>query len=97
MAEYVLLVNWTDLGIRNVKDPPKRLDSGKALAEKLGCKITKFYMTFGAYDQVCTIEAPNDETLAKHVLSLCQGGNVRVTTLKAFPETAYRQIIGSLE
>ncbi len=76
MAEYVLLVNWTEQGIRNVKESPKRLDKGKALAEKLGCKISKFYMTFGAYDQVCTIEAPDDETLAKYVLTLSQMGNL---------------------
>jgi len=96
MAEYVLLVNWTDQGIRNVKESPRRLDAGKALAERFGCKIIKFYMTFGVYDQICTIEAPNDEALAKYVLSLSQGGNIRVTTLKAFSETSYREIMGSL-
>src|SRR5439155_8145160 len=97
MAEYVLLVNWTEQGIKNVKESSKRLDGGKALAEKLGCKITKFYMTFGVYDQICTIEAPNDEALAKYVLTLSQAGNIRVTTLKAFSEPSYREIISSLE
>jgi len=77
MAEYVLLVNWTEQGIVNVTESPKRLDAGKALAAKLGCKITKFYMTFGAYDQICLIEAPNDDTLAKYVLTLSQAGNIR--------------------
>ena len=28
MAKYILLVNWTDQGIRNIKDSAKRLDAG---------------------------------------------------------------------
>jgi uncharacterized protein with GYD domain len=32
MAKYILLVNWTDQGIRNIKDSAKRLDAGRALA-----------------------------------------------------------------
>ena len=28
MAQYIILINWTDQGVRNVKDSPKRLDTG---------------------------------------------------------------------
>jgi uncharacterized protein with GYD domain len=96
MAKYVLLMNWTDQGIRSVKDSPKRLDAGKALAKKLGGEIRKFYMTTGAHDLVVVVELPDDETLAKFVLSLGSQGNVRTTTLKAFSETSYRAILGNL-
>ena len=97
MAKYILLVNWTDQGIKTVKDSPKRLDAGKALAKKFGCEVAKFYMTIGAYDQLAVVEAPDDETLAKYVLTLAKGGNIRTTTLKAFSEASYRAIIGSLK
>ena len=96
MAKYILLVNWTDQGIKNVKDSPKRLDGARDLAKKCGCEMQEFYMTIGAYDMVATMEAPNDEAMAKFALTLGAGGNVRTTTLKAFPEDAYRKIIGSL-
>jgi hypothetical protein len=38
------------------------------------------------FDMISVIEAPDDETLAKHVLTIAAGGNLRTITLKAFPE-----------
>src|SRR5262249_41524435 len=96
MAKYILLTNWTEQGVRNVKDSPKRHEAAQAAAKKLGCELRKTYMTMGAYDFVLVLEAPNDEAAAKFVLTLASGGNVRTTTLKAFSEPSYRSIIGSL-
>ena len=96
MARYILLMNWTEQGITNVKDSPKRLDAAKALAKKLKGEIRKFYMTTGAYDILLVLEAPDDEAAAKFALSVGSGGNVRTTTLKAFSEKSYRAIIESL-
>ena len=96
MANYIILINWTDQGIKNVKDSTKRLDAGRELAKKLGCKVGEAYLTIGPYDLVIMFEAPDDETAAKYNLTLASGGNVRTTTLKAFPEDAYRKIIASL-
>jgi uncharacterized protein with GYD domain len=53
-------------------------------------------MTIGPYDMLTCLEAPGDDAVAKFVLALASGGNVRTTTLKAFPEAEYRKIIGSL-
>jgi uncharacterized protein with GYD domain len=96
MARYIMLTNWTEQGIKNVKDSPKRLEGAKALAKKLKSKVKDFYMTTGAVDMVLILEAPDDETAARFVLTLAAGGNVRTTTLKAFSEDSYRKIIGSL-
>jgi len=96
MAQYIMLSNWTEQGIKNVKESPKRLDAAKALAKKFNGEILDFYMTTGAHDMVVMLEAPDDEAAAKFALSLGSAGNVRTTTLKAFPEQSYRSIIGSL-
>ena len=96
MAKYILLVNWTDRGIRNSKDSAKRLDGGRALAKQQGCVLESFFMTLGSFDKVAVVEAPDDETLAKYVLTLGSEGNLRTVTLKAFPEETYRTIIGEL-
>ena len=96
MAKYVMLLNWTEQGVKNIKDSPKRLDAAKALAKKLGGDILKFYMTTGAYDMIVVLEAPSDEAAAKFALTLASGGNVRTTSLKAFSEESYRVIISSL-
>jgi uncharacterized protein with GYD domain len=96
MARYIQLLNWTDQGAKNVRESPKRLDAARDLAKKMGCEIREFYMTTGASDMVVIADAPDDETMAKFTLMLGMGGNVRTTTMKAFPEDAYRKIIGAL-
>ena len=96
MAKYIILANWTDQGIKNVKESPDRLDGVRALAKKLGCEMQDFYMTVGAYDIVVTMEAPDDETMAKLALTVGRAGNVRTTTLKAFSEDSFRKIIAGL-
>ena len=96
MAKYILLVNWTEQGVKNIKDSPKRLDAARKLAETAGARMGDFYMTMGGYDMVAHVEAPDDATLAKFVLHLANGGNVRTQTLKAFSEDEYRKILGGL-
>lgn len=96
MAKYIALVNWTDQGIKNVKDSPARLDAARKLAQEVGGKLGETYLTIGAYDLVVMMDAPDDETMAKFALKLGSGGNVRTHTLKALDEDAYRRVIGSL-
>lgn len=97
MARYIVLLNWTDQGIKNVKDSPKRLDAAREVAKNLGGELRDFYMTIGPYDMVTVLEAPDDEAAARFSLSVGAGGNVRTTTLKALPEEAYRRVIGALK
>ena len=66
------------------------------MAKKFGCEVKEFYLTIGAYDSLFLLEAPDDEAVAKYLLSLGSGGNIRTTTLKAIPESSYRAIVGSL-
>jgi uncharacterized protein with GYD domain len=96
MARYIMLADWTDQGIRNVKDSPSRLDAAKQAWKKQGVEITDFYMTMGGHDMVVILEAPSDEAVAKVALALGSGGNVRTETLKAFSEAEYRKILQNL-
>jgi uncharacterized protein with GYD domain len=96
MPTYVTLINWTDQGIRTVKDSPKRLETAKKELQKLGGDVKSFYMTQGAFDAILILEVPTDEALAKFLLKTGSAGNVRTTTLKAYPEVEYRKIIEAL-
>ena len=96
MTTYVMLVNWTDQGVRQVKDSPKRLDAAKKNLKAMGGEFKLVLMTMGAHDMVVVYEAPDDAVAARFTLMLGMLGNVRTSTLKAFPEQAYREIIGSL-
>ena len=61
MATYLSLFNWTDQGIRTVKDSPKRLESTRKALKKLGGELKAFYMLQGHYDGVLIFDVPNDE------------------------------------
>jgi uncharacterized protein with GYD domain len=84
---------------RGIKpDPPvepSRYAAKKLLAD-MGGEMKQFYMVMGDCDFVGVCEAPDDAVMARYVLQLGGLGFVRTKTLKAFPETAYREIIRSL-
>lgn len=96
MTTYIMLLNWTDQGIKNVRESPKRLDIAKKLLADMGGSFKQFYLTMGEHDMVAVCEAPDDAVAARFSLMLGMNGFVRTCTLKAFPEAAYREIITSL-
>lgn len=96
MATYIVLSKFTQQGVQNIKESPKRLAAAKQLAKSLRGRIRSFYMTMGSYDVVAVIELPNDDAAAKFALQMGRAGNISTETLKAFPEADYRRIINSL-
>lgn len=96
MTTYIMLGNWTDQGVRNIKDSPRRIDAAKALLEEVGGAFKGFYSTMGDYDVIAVYEAPDDAVAARFTLQVAQLGNLRSRTLKAFPEAAFREIVASL-
>jgi uncharacterized protein with GYD domain len=96
MSGYILLINYTDQGIRNIKDSPGRADAARDLARSCGAEMKDLYLTMGGYDLVCTVDAESDEAIAKLTLALGSAGNVRTTTLKAFTEQEFKDIVASL-
>jgi uncharacterized protein with GYD domain len=96
MTTYIVLVDWTDQGLRNVTESPKRLDAARKLLADMGGTFRDIWMTMGDHDLVAVCEAPDDAVAARFALQLGKGGNVRTRTLKAFPEAAYREIISKL-
>ncbi|MER8884585.1 GYD domain-containing protein [Mesorhizobium sp. M0816] len=96
MTTYIVLINWTEQGAKNVRESPKRLDAAKKMLGDMGGSFKAFYLTMGDCDMVAVLEAPDDAVLARFSLMLATAGNVRTRTLRAFPEDAYREIITSL-
>jgi uncharacterized protein with GYD domain len=97
MGKYILLLNWTDQGIRNVKDTIKRAESFRSYLEKRGGKLSDILYTFGQYDIVAIAELPSDEMAMSVSLGTGALGNVRVTTLKAFNLDETRRIVDELK
>lgn len=93
MSQYIILFNFADQGIKNVKDSPKRAEAFKTAVEKTGGKLINFYYTLGKNDMVAIVEAPNDEAIASVLFATGSLGNVRSETLKAFPLSEAAKII----
>jgi uncharacterized protein with GYD domain len=96
MPTYIIQSQWTDQGIRSVKESAKRLELGKKKLKEMGGEIKAFYMTTGAYDMLAVVEVPNDEVLAAHLLWLGSQGNLRTQTVRAFTEEEHRKIVDRL-
>jgi uncharacterized protein with GYD domain len=96
MPTYIVLMKLTDQGIKAIKNGPQRARENAKLMEKMGSKMTGFYLTMGEYDYVAIGEAPNDEVVCTFMLGLGAAGFVRTTTLKAFTLEEYEKIVKNL-
>lgn len=96
MPTYIVLAKWTDQGMRDVADSPKRLDAARRALADMGGQIRSIYLTLGDYDLMAVCEAPDDAVWARFTLMLGKLGDLRTTSMKAFPEDAYRGIVASL-
>jgi uncharacterized protein with GYD domain len=96
MPTYILLASFTEQGIRNVKDSPKRADAFKEMAKKSGATVKDLFWTLGQYDIVAVVEAPDDVSMTALGLSTGKLGNVRTQTLRAFSAADMKSILGKV-
>jgi uncharacterized protein with GYD domain len=96
MPTFILSLDWTDQGIRGVKDAPKRSQAAKEVAKKLGVDIKQVYLTSGEHDLLLIVESASGDNIAKFALSLGGLGNVRTTTARAWTESEFQKLISEL-
>ncbi len=97
MSFYIILWSYTDQGIKNVIESPKRVNIFKSKIENAGGKLLETYYTFGKYDGVSIVEAPNDEALMSCLLSIGSQGNARTVTLQVFTYEDASKIMGNIQ
>jgi len=97
MATYIVLINFTEQGIRNIKDSPKRAAAATELARGFGLEIRDIFWTLGAFDGAVLIEAPDDQTVTAWALKLGSLGNVRTQTLRAFRANEFENILAKIK
>ena len=96
MATHIVLMNWTDQGIKSFQESPSRANVGKDEMEKLGVRLEDIYWTIGGYDLVLVVDAPDEATLAASLLRIGSAGNVRTTTLRAFSRDEFDAVVARL-
>ena len=96
MPQYVVLVKWTDQGVREAKDALNRRERFAQIAQGMGCQMGEAVWTLGRYDVVARLEAPDDETASAFALRIAATGAGRTETLRAFTAEEMQTIIGKL-
>jgi uncharacterized protein with GYD domain len=96
MATYVVLATFTDQGVINAKDSPKRAEAFRQMAETFGVAVKDIFWTQGRYDIVIVIEAPEELSATALNLSLSALGNIRTESLRAFSSADMLKIVAKM-
>lgn len=93
---FISSINWTDQGIRTVKDAPKRAQAARDLAKKIGVEMKELYLTSGDTDMIAILEATNGDNVAKFAMAISALGNVRTHTARAWTQVEMQKLISEL-
>ena len=96
MVTYIVLATFTDQGIKNAKDSPKRAEAFRQMAKTFGVTVKDIFWTQGRYDIVTVIEAPDEFSATALNLSLSALGNIRIESLRAFSAADMATIVGKM-
>jgi uncharacterized protein with GYD domain len=92
MTISITLANFTEQGIKNIKDSPQRAKAFRDMANKHGVTVRDLYWTMGQYDLV-TITEGTDEALAALTLSVARLGNIRTQSLRAMDLETMQRVL----
>jgi uncharacterized protein with GYD domain len=93
MATFVVLAKWTDKSFAAMQDAAKVSEQIKQSVKAMGAEIKAWYMLMGQYDEMCILEAPNAETVAKIVISLSAQYGGKTETMQAFSEAEAMKLL----
>jgi len=96
MPTFIMTINWTDQGIRNVKDSPKRAAAARELGKKMGVELKQIFLTSGESDLLAIVESPSGDNVAKLAMVLGSQGSIRTRTARAWSEAEYAKLISEL-
>jgi uncharacterized protein with GYD domain len=93
---FISSINWTEQGIRNIKDAPKRAQAANDIAKKVGVEIRELFLTSGDTDMVAILQTENGDNVAKFAMAVGALGNVRTRTVRAWTASEMQKLISEL-
>ena len=96
MPGYICYMKFTQQGLKDIKGSPERIKQAKANVEKTGAKMVGIWATFGRYDLVAIVDAPNDYVAAGIALTGCSDGLWTTETVRALSEDEFAQVVQRL-
>ncbi|MHB0856877.1 MAG: GYD domain-containing protein [Anaerolineae bacterium] len=96
MPGYIVLGTYTEEGFEKLKQMPEKIRKHREDREQMGVRLLATWMTMGDYDFVSVYEAPDDLTMATSLLMTAEANLVRTSTMRAFSEDEFAQILSRL-
>jgi len=93
---FIVSINWTEQGIRTIKDWPKRVAQAREVGKKVGVELKQTFLTTGEHDMIAIVETANGDNIAKFALATGMAGNIRTKTVQAWPEAEFVKMLGEL-
>ena len=93
MPTYVLLISWTEQGVKSAKATVERAQYSQQLAQRMGGNLSTLYWTLGSYDIVGVAEMADDGSVTALAVAIASQGNVRTETLRAFSADEMERIL----
>lgn len=93
---FISTINWTDQGIRSVRDGPKRAQAARETAKKMGVEIKELYLTSGDHDLLAILETSNGDNVAKFAMAMGSMGFIRTKTCRAWTQAEMAKMISEL-
>ena len=93
MTTYVTLINFTEQGLKTIKDTVKRSEAAKKTAAANGVKVKEILWLQGQYDMVVISESDDDTKRMALALNTLKNGNVRGQTLRAYTASEMEKIL----
>ena len=97
MATFVVLAKWTEKTLGTIKDAPAAAAEMKKMVTDMGAHIKGWYLLMGQYDEICILEAPNAETVAKILIPMAAKYGVKTETLQGFNEAEALALFGGMK
>lgn len=93
MATFVILYKYTEQGLRNIKEAPKRVEAAKKAAAQAGMTVKETLWLQGEYDFLAIVEAPDEIAATAFNLNNLKQGNVHSYTMRAFTVAEMTKIL----
>jgi len=87
---------FTDAGIKNVKETIKRSERFEEMAKECGVQIKEIMWLLGDYDVFSIAEADNDEAICTLLLKAGSRGFVKTSSHRAFTKAEMEAITAKM-
>ena len=96
MAQYVVLGNFTEKALADLKTADEMGKGAQAAIAAMGGTVLYDATLFGQYDFIVVVELPGDEAALEIALRAAGTGMFRTQILKAFPDAVTDPILARL-